>query len=110
MYVTTNKISVAEESSIKRSRDTNQWRNGWDLTMPKGSIYNTSDKAFLAAECECHTEPKSVHGTDQLTTYYEKGIRNLDKIQEMRQSDYGDFLRRNYFEQIQPPMIVSNPK
>ena len=73
-------------------------------------MYDTSDKAFFDDECECHTEPKSVHGTEQLTTYYEKGVRNLIQIQEMRQHDYDDFLRRNYFEQIQPPMIVANPK
>ena len=37
-------------------------------------------------------------------------VSNREKIKEMRENDYDDFLRRNYFEQAQPPMVVAYPK
>ena len=42
--------------------------------------------------------------------WFDKEIDNFDKVRQLRDGDYDDFLRRNYFQQFNPPQIIANAK
>ena len=91
----------------------NQFRKSWDQSIPSDSIYASPENLFQDEDCQCETEPQRIAGVNDplLTVHYdEKMERNNMRIVDMRGKDYIDFMRRNYFQQIQPPMIINPPK